>query len=500
MKHQIIKRFFAVTLILLTGLLSNAAFAQTKEEIKAQKKAEKKAEKEAQKKARKKAKDLPPVVETPAAFRGADNETDANSIGNLKWFEIFSDEKLQELIRAAVARNYDLRQASARINLERANLGLTRSNQFPQVEGGANTTTTRTSENGVNAVPGQFKRTRTIGSVLLNLLSFELDIWGRLRQQTKAARAELQASTEDRNAAQTTIVSDVAAAYFSLLELDSELEIARRALAVRENSLSIIKIREQGGIATMLEVRQAEELVFQASQTIPDVERRIEQTENFISLLTAKNPGPIARGRLLNEQQELPEVPPGLTSELLDRRPDIRAAEQRLIASNALIKSAKAAYFPSISLTGLFGFQSNQLSSLFTGGGNVWSFAPQIVQPIFTAGRLKSNVRFEQARQELAVAQYEQTIQTAFREVSDALIERRKVKEIRVQQEQLVTTLQDRSRLAYTRYEGGVDTLLNALDAERELFDAQLQLTQTRRNELLSLVQLYKALGGGWQP
>ena len=499
MKHRINKRFFAVVLILLTGLLSNQAFAQTKEQIKAEKKAQKEAQKEAQKLAKKKAEDPRPIIETPSTFRAADNSQNANSIGNLKWFEIFSDEKLQELINAAVARNYDLRQASARINLERANLGLTRSNQFPQIEGGAGTNTTRISENGGNAFPG-IKRTRTFGSVLLNLLSFELDIWGRLRQQTKAARADLQASTEDRFAAQTTVVSDVATGYFNLLELDSELEIARRALAIRENSLSIIKIREQGGIATMLEVRQAEELVFQASQTIPDVERRIEQTENFISLLTAVHPGSIARGRTLNEQQELPEVPPGLTSELLDRRPDIRAAEQRLIASNALIKSAKAAYFPSISLTGLFGFQSNQLSSLFTGGGNTWSFAPQIVQPIFTAGRLKSNVRFEQARQELAVAQYEQTIQTAFREVSDALIERRKVKEIRAQQEQLVATLQDRSRLAYTRYEGGVDTLLNALDAERELFDAQLQLTQTRRNELLSLVQVYKALGGGWQP
>ncbi len=473
MKYPLENRL-AATVILL-GLLTGAAFAQ------------------------KKSKDKLPAVETPATFRAAENSPDANSIGNLKWFEIFSDERLRELIGAAVVRNYDLRQASARINIARANLGLTRSEQFPQVQGGADFTTTRISQNGANAFPG-IQRTRSVGSVLLNLLSFELDIWGRLRQQTKAARSELQATVEDRSAAQTTIVSDVATGYFNLLELDSELEIAKQAVAIRQNSLSIIKTREQGGIATMLEVRQAEELVFQASQTIPDVERRIEQTENFISLLTAKNPGPITRGRSLDNQAELPAVPPGLSSELLVRRPDIRAAEQRLIASNALIKSAKAAYFPTISLTGLFGFQSTQLSNLFTGGGNLWSFAPQIVQPIFTAGRLKSNVRFEQARQELAVTQYEQTIQTAFREVSDALIERRKVQEIRVQQTQLVATLQDRSRLAYTRYEGGVDSLLNALDAERELFDAQLQLTQTRRNELLALVQLYKALGGGWQP
>jgi NodT family efflux transporter outer membrane factor (OMF) lipoprotein len=474
MRNQLKKHFFVMAALL--GLLTGTSFAQKKSKYKR------------------------PAVETPPTFRGADTAPDATSIGNLKWFEIFSDEKLQGLIRIAVAGNYDLRQASARIDLERANLGLTRSNQFPQVAGGADVTTTRIPDNGVNTTAGQVKRTRSIGSVLLNLLSFEVDIWGRLRQQTKAAKSELQATVEDRNAAQTTIVSDVATGYFNLLELDSELEIAKRTLSARENSLSIIKIREQGGLATMLEVRQAEELVYQASQTIPDVEGRIEQTENFICLLIGQNPGPIERGRLLNDQPELPAVPPGLTSDLLDRRPDIRAAEQRLIESNALIKSAKAAYFPTISLTGLFGFQSNQLSSLFSGGGNTWSFAPQIVQPIFTAGRLKSNVRFEQARQKLTLAQYEQTIQTAFREVSDALIERRKVKEIRTQQEQLVLTLQDRSRLAYIRYEGGVDSLLNALDADRELFVAQLQLSQTRRNELLSLVQLYKALGGGWQP
>ena len=441
-----------------------------------------------------------PVVEMPTTFRGDTAVSpDSTSIGDLRWFEVFKDEKLQNLISAAVTRNYDLRQAAARINIERANLGLTRSNQFPQIEAGANLTTTRTAQNGSGDNMVQPKRTRSIGGVLLNLLSFEIDIWGRLRQQTKAARAFVQASVEDRNAAQTTVVSDVAAGYFNLLELDSELEIAKRTLSARESSLTIIKIREQGGIATMLDVRQAEELVYQASQTIPDAERRIEQTENQISLLTGNSPGSITRGRSLNEQEEPPSVPPGLSSELLARRPDIRSAEQRLIANFALIKAAKAAYFPAISLTSLFGFQSNQLSSLFSGGGSTWSFAPQIVQPLFTAGRLKSNVRFEQAQQELALAQYEQTIQTAFREVSDALVERRKVKEIRTQQELLVATLRDRSRLAYIRYEGGVDSLLNALDADRELFDAELILTQTRRNELLALVQLYKALGGGWQ-
>jgi len=442
-----------------------------------------------------------PAVKAPDAFRGSDTvaPTDQTSIGDLKWFEVFKDEELQKLVRTAMIQNYDLRAAVARINAARANLGLARSDQFPQFEGSADLTTARASRNGSVGASGQGGRTRSIGSVFLSLLTFELDVWGRLRQQTKAARAELQASEEDRKAVMTTVVGDVATGYFSLLELDSELDIDKRTLATREDSLRLIKLRQQGGVATMLDVRQAEELVYQASETIPDTEREIEQTENQISLLLGNNPGSIARGQSLTQQQELPAVPPGLPSSLLERRPDIRAAEENLVAQHALVYAAKAAYFPRISLTGLLGFQSNQLSNLFTGPSSAWSFIPQISQPIFTAGRLKSNVKFAKAQQDLALVQYQQTIQTAFRDVSNALVQYRKVKEIRTQQELLVTTLLDRSRLAYLRYEGGVDTLLNALDADRDLFNAELSLTQTKRNELLSLVQLYKALGGGCQ-
>ncbi len=442
-----------------------------------------------------------PAVKAPDAFRGSDTvaPTDQTSIGDLKWFEVFKDEELQKLVRTAMIQNYDLRAAVARINAARANLGLARSDQFPQFEGSADLSTARASRNGSVGASGQGGRTRSIGSVFLSLLTFELDVWGRLRQQTKAARAELQASEEDRKAVMTTVVGDVATGYFSLLELDSELDIDKRTLATREDSLRLIKLRQQGGVATMLDVRQAEELVYQASETIPDTEREIEQTENQISLLLGNNPGSIARGQSLTQQQELPAVPPGLPSSLLERRPDIRAAEENLVAQHALVYAAKAAYFPRISLTGLLGFQSNQLSNLFTGPSSAWSFIPQISQPIFTAGRLKSNVKFAKAQQDLALVQYQQTIQTAFRDVSNALVQYRKVKEIRTQQELLVTTLLDRSRLAYLRYEGGVDTLLNALDADRDLFNAELSLTQTKRNELLSLVQLYKALGGGWQ-
>jgi len=445
-----------------------------------------------------------PAVKTPDIFRGADTvaPTDQTSIGDLKWFEVFKDEELQKLVRTAMVQNYDLRAAMARINAARANLGLARSDQFPQFEASADLTTTRTSRNGPVGASGQGGpggKTRSFGSVFLNLLTFELDVWGRLRQQTKAARAELRASEEDRKTVMTTVVGDVATGYFSLLELDSELDIDRRTLATREDSLRLIKLRQQGGVATMLDVRQAEQLVYQASETIPDTERAIEQTENQISLLLGNNPGSIPRGQSLTQQQELPAVPPGLPSSLLERRPDIRAAEENLVAQHALVYAAKAAYFPRISLTGLLGFQSNQLSNLFTGPSGAWTFAPQITQPIFTAGRLRSNVKFANAQQELALVQYQQTIQTAFREVSDALVQYRKVKEIRTQQELLATTLRDRSRLAYLRYEGGVATQLNALDADRDLFNAELSLAQTRRNELLSLVRVYKALGGGWQ-
>lgn len=440
-------------------------------------------------------------VSVPDAFRGADASTPSSqaSLGDVKWFEVFKDEELRKLVRTAIIENYDSRLAVARINAARANVGLARSEQFPQFAAGADLTTVRGSKNGPSGAGGQGGRSSSFGNVFLSLLSFEIDIWGKKRLQTKAARADLRASEEERNAVLTTVVGDVAAGYFSLLELDSELEIAKRTLATREESLRLIKARQQGGLSTVLDVRQAEELVYQASQTIPDTERLIEQTENQIRFLTGNNPGPITRGRPLGEQETLPTVPTGLPSSLLDRRPDIRAAEENLAARNALVSVAKKAYFPTISLTGLLGFQSDQLSSLFSGPSRVWSFVPQIAQPIFTAGRLKSNVKFAKAEEEFAVVQYQQTIQNAFREVSDALVQYRKVKEIRTQQELLVVTLRDRSELAHLRYRGGVDTLLNALDSDRELFDAEVNLTQTKRNELLSLVQLYKALGGGWQ-
>ena len=449
-----------------------------------------------------------PVVEAPDVFRGSADPNappDAASIGDLKWFEVFKDEELQDLIRAALEANYDLREAVVRVNAARANLGITRSDQFPQIGATGDLASSQISRGGqfnvqdASESAGFISRTRSFGSVLLNLASYEVDLWGRLRRATEAARARLLATEESRRAVMTTIVGDTATAYFGLLELDTKLEIAERTLATRQESLRLIRLRQDGGIATELDVRQAEQLVYSASLTIPDIERLIGQTENQLSLLLGRNPGAVTRGRQLTDQELPPSVPPGLASSLVERRPDIRTAEQNLIAATADIGVARAAYFPRISLTGLLGSESDELSGLFTGATRTWRFIPQVSQPIFTAGRTKSNVRLAKAQQELALVQYERAIQTAFREVSDALIEYRKVKEIRAQQELLVNTLRDRSRLAYLRYRGGVDTLLNGLDADRDLFSAELNLAQTRRDELLALVQLYKALGGGWQ-
>ena len=441
-----------------------------------------------------------PVVQTPKQFRADPApQPDQQTLADMKWFELFKDQKLQDLINDALTNNYDLREAVARIDAARANLGITRSEQFPSIIASGDVVTQRNSRSGAFDIPQPIKRDRSFGSVLLNLLTYEIDIWGRLRKQTAAARADLAATEEERRTVITTLVSDVATAYFNLREFDYELDISRRTLASRRESLRIISLRQQRGVSTMLEVRQAEELVFDATEVIPALEQSIQQTENFLSFLTGKNPQTIARGLSLTEHQIPPSVPAGLPSDLIERRPDIRAAENSLIAANARIGVAKAAFFPRISLTAFLGYESGQLTSLFSNSRNVFGLAGEITQPIFTAGRLKSNVRFTQAQRDFLLVDYQKTIQSAFREVSDSLIAYQKVREVRAQRELLVETLRDRSRLSYLRYTGGVATLLDALDADRQLFEAERSLALSRRDELVSVVQVYKALGGGWQ-
>lgn len=441
-----------------------------------------------------------PPVQIPGTFRGDPApQPDRQTLADLKWFELFKDEKLQQLIREALANNYDLRQAVARIDSARASLGITRSEQFPTIVASGDVLNQRQSRSSAFDLPEPIKRDRSFGSVLLNLLTFEIDIWGRLRKQTAAARADLLATEEARRVVLTTLISDVATAYFGLRELDFELDISRRTLISREESLRLIRLRQQRGVATMLEVRQAEELVYDATEVIPALEQSIQQTENFLSFLTGRNPGAIERGLSLTDDVLPPAVPAGLPSDLIERRPDIRTAENSLIAANARIEVAKKEFFPRISLTSFLGYESGQLTSLFSGSRNIWNLAGQVSQPIFTGGRLKSNLRFTRAERDFLLIDYQKTVQGAFREVSDSLIAYQKVKEVRTQRALLVETLRDRSRLSYLRYTGGVATLLDALDADRELFEAERSLALARRDELLSVVQLYRALGGGWQ-
>src|SRR5262245_4711764 len=296
-----------------------------------------------------------PMVQPPSTFRGAGDAaatSDPNSLADLKWFEVFKDEQLRELISTALVNNYDLNQAVARIQTARANLGIARADQFPEVGAGAGVTTLRNSNSGQFALPAGVNRDRTFGSVVLNLLSFELDVWGRVRRAKEAARADLLNAEETRKAVMTTVVDDVSAAYFNLLELDMELEIAKDTLATRQESLSLIRTRQRGGVATMLDVRQGEQLVYAAAQTIPDIERLIEQTGNRTNRLLRTDPGSVARGRSVAEQEQPPDAPGGLPCSLLERRADIRAAEATLMAATANIGVAKAAYSPQISLTG----------------------------------------------------------------------------------------------------------------------------------------------------
>jgi outer membrane protein, multidrug efflux system len=439
-----------------------------------------------------------PSVKAPDVFRASPAGTnDAKSIANLKWFEVFSDAQLQKLIQTSLADNYDLRDAVARVDAARANLGITRSYQYPNFGAGGGITGAQLSRNGAFYIPTG-PRERTFGSAFLSLFPFEVDVWGRLRRSTEAAQAELLATDWNRKTVITTLVGDVATAYFNLLEQDMELAIAKSTLVTRQESLRLIKLQAQAGLATDLDLRQAEQLVYGAAQAIPGTEQQIQQIENEISLLVGKNPGPVTRGTPLTEQQTPPAVPAGLPSSLLERRPEIQAAEHNLIAANANIGVAKAAYFPQITLTGDAGYSSVSLSTLFNGPSGMFNFAAQVTQPIFTAGRTKSGVKLAEAQQRSALAQYERAIQSAFRDVSDALIAYQKVREVRVQRELLVKAVQDRKGLAYRRFQDGVDTMLNALTADQDLFTAELSLAQIRLDEVRSLVQLYRALGGGW--
>jgi outer membrane protein, multidrug efflux system len=436
-----------------------------------------------------------PPVTVPGDYRGLapDAHETTASLGDEKWWAVFQDEQLQKLIREALADNYDVRIAAARILQAQAALGITRADQFPTIAGSASGSNQRYPKTPITP-------TFETSPAEVNLsLFWELDFWGKFRRATEAARATLLATEWGKRAVISSLVSNVATAYFQLLELDMEMEISRRTLDSRKESLRLVEIRTHGGTTSMLDVRQSEQLVYTAAGAIPDLERRIEQQENLISILLGQNPASIPRGKPLVATTISPTVPAGLPSAVLERRPDIQSAEQQLVAANARIGVAKAAYFPQITLTAVGGYQSSALTDLFTGPAGLWNFGGQLAQPIFTGGRIRSGVRLSEAQQQEALLIYQQSIQQAFREVSDSLVAYRKNQEFREQQALVTGAAQDATRLSNVRYSGGVSSYLEVLDSDTRYFDAQLLLAQAQLNERLALVQLYNALGGGWQ-
>jgi multidrug efflux system outer membrane protein len=438
-----------------------------------------------------------PDVDVPAAFRGGATTTpapDQTSLANESWWQVFSDTTLQALVRTALEQNADVRVAADRILEAQAQLGVTRADQFPAVNAGVDVLGERPS------VALGFPSTNVFAFQVQSAVSWELDFWGRFRRATEAARAQLLASEWGRRAVVTTLVSQVANAYFGLRALDLELDIARRTLTSREESLRLTQVRERGGATSLVDVRQAEQLVYGARSEIATLERDIAQQENFIHVLLGQNPGPVDRGLALEEEPHAPDVPTGLPSALLTQRPDIQQSEFQLVAANAQIGVARAAYFPNIALTGSGGFESTALTALFAGSNVIWNAAVGATQPLFTAGRTGSQVALAQARYDEAVVSYQQTIRQAFREVADALVGYAKIRESRTQLVLLVASAQDARRLADIRYQGGATSYLEVLDADTRLFDAQLTLAQTQLGELSAFVEIYRALGGGWQP
>ncbi len=430
------------------------------------------------------------TLEPPAASAAAPS---SQSLGDQKWMEVFQDEQLQQLIRTALQQNYDVRIAAARVLEAQAQVGLARANELPNVNASGTGVGLHNPQQG--PIPPY---TFPYGRVGLNA-AWDLDFWGKYRRGTEAARANLLAADWARQEVDATLVANVAAAYFQLRELDLELDISQKALASRKESLELTQTLEQHGINSILDVRQAEQLVFTAGTEIADLKRRIGEQEDALSIFLGNNPGPIPRGKQLIEEPHEPTVPAGLPSALLERRPDIRQAEELLVAANARIGVARAAYFPDVSLTGQPGFLSPALGSLFSGSAGTWTFAGTITQPIFEGGALKSGVRLSEAKQQEALLTYQQTIQGAFRDVSDALIAYQQDQEFRAQQEQLARAAEDAAQLSNKRYEAGTTNYLEVLTNQTNYLSAELGLAQARLNELLALVQIYKALGGGWQ-
>ena len=439
-----------------------------------------------------------PSVPMPDQYRGGAGST-AASLADARWPQTFPDDTLQRLISTALEHNFDLALATERIQEARARYRIAGANQYPFVYAGVEAVGSQTSLIGAAVNPVTTPTQSVTYSQVGAALSWELDLWGRIRRLKESARADYLATEEARRGVVVSLVGDVAGGYFTLRERDLELEIARATRQIAEHNLKLIGLRHDHGAATGLDVHQAEQFLYLATVREASVERDIGQAENALSLLLGSLPGDIPRGKPIESFALPPQLPPGLPSSLIDRRPDIREAEQKLISANAQIGAAKAYYFPQISLTGAFGGQSRALTELFTAPARYWTLEPGAVLPIFTAGQVRVAVRLTEAQKREMLIGYQKTVYTSFREVSDALIGYDRTRQQRSQQDRLVEALKETTRLATLRYQGGADSYLQVLSAESDLFQAQLAQAQLRLQELLAFVEFYRALGGGWQ-
>jgi outer membrane protein, multidrug efflux system len=437
-----------------------------------------------------------PTADVPQVYRGPapQQAAQASSLGNEQWWQVYQDPVLTQLIHTAIAQNYDVRIAAARVLEAQAQVGITRANQLPSANVGADVFSEQNPK-----VTKVFPAYQVNGGELNLSVIWNLDFWGKYRRQTEAARAQLLATEWGQRAVISSLVANVATAYFQLRALDNELEISQRTLGSRQQSLQLTQTLESHGGASGLDVSQAAQLVYTASETIPDLERQIQQQENVLSVLLGENPQSIPRGRALTEQPVPENVPPGLPSELLERRPDVRQAEENVVTANAQIGVAKAAFFPSLSLTGLGGLESNALHQFITQPSETWYGAFNVSQPVFEGGALRSGLRLARADWQEAVLSYQQTVQNALEQVSNSLVASQKNREFREQQELLTQAAQTTDQLSEVLYKNGGASYLQVLTSETNYFSAELDLVDAQLNERLALVQLYQSLGGGWQ-
>lgn len=436
-----------------------------------------------------------PAIDAPTAWRVEEKE--AKDLANTAWWEQFEDPVLNELIKTALKESDDLRIATARVEEYVGQYWVGRSGLFPQISGSASAGRARSSEEGMSSAATSALKNPVDNYQVAFSGTWEIDLWGKLRRSTEAARADLLNTEEARQTVILSLVSSVANSYINLRNLDKQLEVAERTAKSRKDSYDLFKLRYEGGVISELELNQVKSEYEAALAKIPEIEKQIGLQENSLSVLIGKNPGPILRGKSMDELV-LPAVPSGLPSDLLEKRPDIRQAEQALIAANARIGVAKAQFFPTISLTGLFGWSSTALDNLFTGPAKVWNYAGNASVPIFTGGSLLGQLRATEAVQKQALFSYQSAIQNAFRDVDDALIDQKRTREQLEAQKRQVDALKEYARIARLRYENGYTSYMEVLDAERSLFNAELQHAQTQGTLFQALVNLYKAMGGGW--